>query len=230
MSEIRRKKDENVLISILMNIILPSLILTKGTSYLGADLALGVAISIPIGYFAWDYYARREASLMSLLGLTSVVASGALGMLRATGLWFALKEALLPSVLGLATLLSMSWKKPLINAFLYSDMIFHKDKIEAALSEKGNGGTFLQLLKSVNLIIAASFLVSAVLNFSLAYILIQSEPGSEAFNSELGKMNALSFPVVALPSMVVLGVGMFRLSKGLQKITGLTAQELMKSK
>lgn len=230
MSDIRQKKDENVLISILMNIILPSLILTKGTAYLGADLALGVAIFIPIGYFSWDYYVRREVSLMSLLGLFSVIASGALGMLRATGLWFAMKEALLPSVLGLATLLSMSWKKPLINAFLYSDMIFHKDRIEAVLSENGKADSFLKLLKSVNLIIAASFLVSAFLNFSLAYVLIQSEPGSEAFNSELGKMNALSFPVVALPSMVVLGIGMFRLSKGLQKITGLSAQDLMKSK
>jgi intracellular septation protein A len=112
------KRDENVLVSILMNIILPSLVLTKGSTYLGADRALALAVALPIGYFAWDYYTRREASLMSLLGLASVLASGALGMFRATGLWFAVKEALLPSVLGLATLLSLSWRKPLINAFI----------------------------------------------------------------------------------------------------------------
>ncbi len=227
---VEAKRDENVLISIVMNIVLPSLVLTKGTPYFGADRALALAIALPIGYFAWDYYTRRETSLMSLLGFASVLASGALGMFRATGLWFAVKEALLPSVLGIATLMSLSWRKPLINAFIYSDMIFHKDRIEQALHEKGTGERFLELLKTVNLIVAASFVLSAVLNFSLAMWLIKSEPGTEAFNSELGKMNALSFPVIALPSMLILALGLFKLSKGLQKLTGLTSAELMKSK
>jgi intracellular septation protein A len=227
---VQAKRDENVLISILMNIVLPSLVLTKGTAYLGADRALALGIALPIGYFAWDYYARRETSMMSLLGLASVIASGALGMFRATGLWFAIKEALLPSVLGLATLMSLSWRKPLIHAFVYSDMIFHKDRIEQALSEKGTDKVFLDLLKTVNLIVAGSFLVSAVLNFALAIWLIKSEPGTEAFNSELGKMNALSFPVIALPSMVILAFGLLKLSKGLEKLTGLSSSELMKSK
>ncbi|MEI8027226.1 MAG: VC0807 family protein [Pseudomonadota bacterium] len=227
---VEAKRDENVLISIVMNIVLPSLVLTKGTPHLGADRALALAIALPIGYFAWDYYTRRETSLMSLLGFASVLASGALGMFRATGIWFAVKEALLPSVLGIATLMSLSWRKPLINAFIYSDMIFHKDRIEQALQEKGTGKSFLDLLKAVNLIVAASFVLSAVLNFSLAMWLIKSEPGTEAFNSELGKMNALSFPVIALPSMLILGLGLLKLSKGLQELTGLTSAELMKSK
>jgi hypothetical protein len=158
---VQAKRDENVLISILMNIVLPSLVLTKGTAYLGADRALALGIALPIGYFAWDYYARRETSMMSLLGLASVIASGALGMFRATGLWFAVKEALLPSVLGLATLMSLSWRKPLIHAFVYSDMIFHKDRIEQALSEKGtdkiDDKTNTHLQANLNLLCPAEF-------------------------------------------------------------------------
>jgi hypothetical protein len=109
-------------------------------------------------------------------------------------------------------------------------MIFHKDKIEAALQKNGTAQTFLELLKTVNLIVASSFLMSAILNFGLAMWLIKSEPGTDAFNSELGTMNALSFPVIAVPSMAILAFGLFRLSKGLQKLTGLTSAELMKSK
>lgn len=224
------KREESVLISILMNIVLPSLVLTKGSGFLGADKALAIAVLIPVGYFIWDFWLRREVSFMSILGFASVLASGVLGLVKATGFFFALKEALLPSVLGFAVLMSLRWRKPLINAFLYNDKIFEKDKIDSALSQKGNEKNFQTLLRTVNLIVAGSFFISAGLNFILAFWLIKSPPGTDAFNSELGKMNALSFPVVALPSMAVLAIGLFKLSKGLTSLTGLKTEDLMKSK
>jgi len=227
---IPKKQDENVIISILMNIILPSLVLTKGSGWLGSDRALALAVLLPVGYFVWDFWLRREISLMSLLGFVSVLASGVLGLVRATGFFFAVKEALLPSVLGFAVLMSLRWRKPLIHAFLYNEKIFLKEKIDQALIANGNEKNFETLLKQVNLIVATSFFISACLNFILAFWLIKSSAGTEAFNQELGKMNALSFPVVALPSMAVLAFGLYKLSNGLKALTGLRTEELMKSK
>ena len=54
--------------------------------------------------------------------------------------------------------------------------------------------------------IASSFFLSAVLNYSLAKILVKSQPGTEAFNAELGRMTALSSAaeVPDLPSFSII--------------------------
>ena len=79
-------------------------------------------------------------------------------------------------------------------------------------------------------LLAASFLVSAILNFALAKILIQSPSGTAEFNAELGKMTALSFPVIALPSTIIMLVALFYIMARLKKLTHLEVEELLSEK
>ena len=46
-------------------------------------------------------------------------------------------------------------------------------------------------------LLASSFFLSGVLNYLLAKAIITSQAGSIAFNQELGKLTALSFPIIA---------------------------------
>jgi len=50
---------------------------------------------------------------------------------------------------------------------------------------------FDQLLINASWILAGSFLLSAVLNYFLAVYLLTADPGTQAFNEQLGKMTAL---------------------------------------
>ena len=74
---------------------------------------------------------------------------------------------------------------------------------------------------------AASFLLSSVLNFALAAYIFKSPTGTEAFNEEVGQMTALSFPVIVLPTMVVLFFAMYRLFSAMGECTGLSIEDAM---
>ena len=77
---------------------------------------------------------------------------------------------------------------------------------------------------------AFSFLVSAILNFGLARYIVKSQPGTEEFAAELGKMTGLSFIVIAIPSMVVLGGSLWYLIKGIEKLTNLSIDDIVQGK
>ena len=118
--------------------------------------------------------------------------------------WIAIKEAAIPALFAIATMVSLWTPFPLIRTFLYNPEIFDVPKIEAALVEKKNESNFDKLIKRCTMYLVASFVLSAILNYVLAKYLIRSETGTEAFNQELGKLTFWSWPVITVPSMAVM--------------------------
>ncbi|NBQ52481.1 MAG: MFS transporter, partial [Proteobacteria bacterium] len=95
---------------------------------------------------------------------------------------------------------------------------------------KGNNAVeFTSLMRSTTMILAGSFFLSAVLNFILASVVLKSPTGTPAFNEELGRLTALSYPVIALPSMAVMIFAVLRLVRELRKLTGLSIEEILKT-
>ena len=62
--------------------------------------------------------------------------------------------------------------------------------------------------------LAGTFLFSSVMNYLLARWVVTSPAGTEAFNNELGRMTLLSYPVIAIPSMLMMMGVMFYLARG----------------
>ena len=75
-------------------------------------------------------------------------------------------------------------------------------------------------------LLAGSFFLSAVLNFVLARIIVRSPAGTVAFNEELGRMTALSYPVIALPSMAVMMIALWYLLKSIRSLTHMDLEEI----
>jgi len=100
--------------------------------------------------------------------------------------------------------------------------------VDAALEARGAREEFQRLMTSASYLLTLSFLISAVLNYSLARYLLKSPPGTEAFNGELGKMHLWSWPVIVLPSMAMMMFALWRLLGGLRRATGLTLEEILK--
>ena len=61
-------------------------------------------------------------------------------------------------------------------------------------------------------------------------IILTADPGTVLFNEQLGKMTALSFPVIALPAMVVLTADLFYLFRGITRLTGIPLEGIVKQK
>ncbi|HEX2100980.1 MAG TPA: VC0807 family protein, partial [Candidatus Synoicihabitans sp.] len=142
------------------------------------------------------------------------------------GIWFAVKEAAVPAVIGFAVWASMSSKRPLVRQFLFNEQMIDVARVEAALDAQRNRPAFETLLREATYWLIASFLLSAALNFALARWMLVSPPGTPEFNAELGKMNALSWPVIVIPTMIISVAAIWRLLSGVSRLTGMKLEEM----
>ena len=228
----KSEKHESLLLNLLCNIILPTLILTKLSSddYLGIKLAIIVALAFPFIYGAHDFFTRGKLNFFSGLGILSVTLTGGISLLEMDAIYIAIKEASIPGVLGIATLLSLKTSQPLIHTLILNDKVFEVEKINQALDDNGCYPEFDRLLLNASWILAGSFFLSSLLNYLLAVIILTAEPGTVSFNEQLGKMTALSFPVIALPAMAVMMGNTIYLFRGIKKLTGLDLESILKQK
>lgn len=227
-----QEPNENPLLSLILNIIVPSAILMKlsAETRLGPIKALIFALGFPIGYGLWNFRSRHKVSFFSILGFISILLTGCISLMKLGNHWIAIKEATIPLMIGIAIIGSLRTKAPLVRTMLYNEKVIDVPKVELALKERGNEDKFERLLIHASYLLSLSFFLSAFLNYSLAKYLIVSEPGTVAFNEELGKMTAWSYPVIVVPSMLVLMVALWRLTSGIRHLTGLDFDAVFKSK
>ncbi|MCC6354223.1 MAG: MFS transporter [Verrucomicrobiae bacterium] len=214
---------ENPWLSLLLNIAVPVAVLNKlsGPERLGPSGALALALVFPLGYGIWDRVRRRQWNLFSMIGLASILLTGGIGLLRLDRMWFAIKEAAIPLVLGAAVVGSLGTRRPLVRTLLLNPSVIDMGAVERALEDRGARDDFEALLVRGSWMVAASFLMSACLNFGLALWVLRSEPGTAQFNQELGRMTALSLPVISLPCLVVTVLALWHMLRGLERVTGL---------
>ena len=224
----RKKKKQNPLINILFNIIVPVVILSKfsNANYLGPKLGLVVALAFPLGYFLWEWRREHKANFISILGFVSVLLTGIIGVFEFPSELIAYKEASVPFIIGLAVLISMKTPYPLVKKLLYNEDLMNMELINSRLEENDNSKAVERMLVNASYMVAASFLVSTILNFSLAKYLIHSPSGTPEFAEEMARMTALSYPVIALPSTLVLVFALFYVYNRLSKLTGLEFEQL----
>ncbi|MBP5136536.1 MAG: hypothetical protein J6W49_07540 [Paludibacteraceae bacterium] len=224
----RKKKKQNPLINILFNIVVPVVILSKfsNDNYLGPKLGLVVALAFPLGYFLWEWRREHKANFISILGFVSVLLTGIIGVFEFPSELIAYKEASVPFIIGLAVLISMKTPYPLVKKLLYNEDLMNMELINSRLEENDNSKAVERMLVNASYMVAASFLVSTILNFSLAKYLIHSPSGTPEFAEEMARMTALSYPVIALPSTLVLVFALFYVYNRLSKLTGLEFEQL----
>lgn len=223
-----RQKASGMLANLTFNIIIPTLILTKLSSndYLGPVYSIVVALSFPIIYGLRDYAKSRKANFFSILGIISVVLTGGMSLLQLDPQYIAIKEAAIPAIFGLVTIYSVRTSYPLVKTFLYNDQILQIGKVQSALLAYNNELNFEAKLTNASYMVAGSFFLSSALNYILAKVVLVSQPGTVEFTEELGKMTALSFPIIAVPSTLVLMGTLFYLLRHIQKLTHLKLEDI----
>lgn len=226
-----------MLLNLGFNLLLPIFILNKGKKWFGSALenyfenpAVGVlliALAFPITYFVYDYFKRSKYNFLSILGLISVLLTGGIGIFEIPTKWFALKEAAIPTLIGIAVVLSLKTPWPLVRTLLLNPEIMDVPKIQSALQLHNAVQSFERLLVRCTYLLAASFLLSGILNYTLASWIVVSPSGTDAFNAQVAKMMLWSWPVIALPSMAVTFAALMLLARGIHQMTGLKLEEVI---
>lgn len=224
-------RKENPLVSIAVNILIPAFILfyLSNDEYLGSKLGFVVALAFPFCYGVYDFMQRRKINFIAALGLINVLLTGGIGLLEIDNHWLAVKEATIPALIGLAVLASVKTKYPLIKTLFYNDLIVDTAKVDEELETRASKPAFNDLIVRSTVILSSSFLVSSVLNYILAKLIVVSDPGTAAYNQELGKLTLMSYPVIVVPSMIVMGFAFWYLYRGIKRLTGLNAESIFKT-
>jgi len=217
-------------LELLITIVVPALVLMQlsGAHRLGPAGALVLALSFPLVYGGWDLLRRHKLNLMASIGVVSTLLTGGIGLLKMDAQWLAVKEAAVPGAIGLAVLISARTRYPLVRVLVFNRMIFDGDRVQQALRTRGTEAAFEARLQNGTLMLAGTFLFSSVMNYLLARWVVTSPAGTEAFNSELGRMTLLSYPVIAIPSMLMMMGVMFYLARGARRLTGLELEQMLK--
>jgi hypothetical protein len=111
---------------------------------------------------------------------------------------------------------------------LYTPALMDVERIQTQLTERGNGAAFDARLKTATWMLAGSFFFSSVMNYFLATWIVTSPAGSPAFNEELGRLTLLSYPMIALPSMLIMMAALYYLARAIKALAGLTLMEALK--
>ena len=214
---------------LIFNIVIPSVILMKfsGAEDLGATKALLVALYFPISWGLYELMKYRKINYIALLGLISVLLTGGIGLLQLDSQWLAVKEASIPALIGIAVLVSTKTRYPLIKTLIYNPKIMNVDKIKERLDEFNNARIFEARLLNATYLLSSTFFFSAVMNYILARWMVTSPAGSSAFNEQLGQMTLLSYPVIAIPSMLMMLAIIYYLWRTIQCLTMLKLEEIL---
>ena len=226
------QKQSNPMIDMLISIVIPSVILMKfsGEEEFGAVNALLIALAFPIGWGLFELFKYKKLNLMAVLGLVSVLLTGGIGLLQLDLQWLAIKEAAIPGILGLAVLISTRTRYPLVRTLLYNPSIMNVEKIHTKLEELENKTAFESRLLNANYLLSGTFFFSSLMNYLLAKWVVTSPTGTSAFNEELGQMTLLSYPVIAIPSMLMMMAIFYYLWKTIHGMTGLSLEQILVSR
>ena len=228
------QKNES-LYNILFNILIPVLILNKGHKLgLEPQYAVLIALSFPLFFALKSLIKSKKINYIALLGLFNVLVSGTLTLLALGGIWFAIKEAAFPLLIGIFVLFSSFTEKPFFKTLFMNPTTFDLDKIEAHLDTPEKKIQFSRLMKSTTRLLSLSFLTSATFNFFVSLRIFTPLP--EAFthsekqallNQQLSQMTLLSMGVILVPSILFLGSIMYFTFRKIHGLTGLTTDDLI---
>src|SRR5690606_28812719 len=114
-------------VNLLCNAVFPAVVLTTLSKEhrLGPMWALVLAISLPLGYGIYDLGTRRKWNVFSVIGVISIGLTGGFGLFKLSGLWFAVKEAAVPLVLGTAIPLTLRTRQPLVKVLVCNDQVLN---------------------------------------------------------------------------------------------------------
>jgi len=216
-------------VDLIVSIIIPSIILMKfsGEDQLGPAGALIIALAFPIVWGLYELLGNKKRNYIALLGIFSVLLTGGIGLLKIDAQWLAIKEAAIPLILGIGVLVANKLGFPIVRKLLFNPKLMNVDRIESALAQNNNKPEFEKKLDKANLFFAGTFLFSAIMNYVLAKAIVTSESGSPAFNEELGKMTLLSYPVIAIPSTLMMLAIFYFIWRTVSSLTGLKLEEVL---
>ena len=229
---------ENPFFNLLFNILIPIILLNKGHLLLGKNagvLVLLLALAFPVFYGVFDFIRNKRKNIISIFGTLNVLFTGGFALYKLDGIWFAIKEAVFPLLIGIFVFVSAYTKKSFFEYLSHHAPIFKWDLIKEQIQIASSFNHLKALFKKATIMFSVSFFISAILNFILALYIFSEQWSPEIssaekniiLNKKIADMTWLGFVVIGLP-MTFFAIGVFWwFLKRLSKLTQLPIEQMM---
>ena len=125
-------------------------------------------------------------------------------------------------------LASLKTRWPLVQSLLFNEAVVDTHRVQHALEVRGATAGFERVMRRATGLLAASFFLSAILNYVLASTIVTAPAGSLEYNQQLGRLTALSYPLIALPATAVMAGALFYLFRRITQLTGLGLEDIIR--
>jgi hypothetical protein len=217
-----------VFVELVCTVAIPAAVMIFGSppDRLGPVGALLVGLAFPLGYGLASMARDGRPSALAVVALASVLLSGLVGLLELDAAWFAVKEALLPVVLGGMVCATAPTRYALVPVLL--ERLLDADRTRAALAERGQQHTFDRVARRATLELGAVTIASAAGSYVVARLMVGSAGGTEAFADEMGRYTVASFVAVALPALAASVWVLRRTLDALEAAAGVPVEDLVR--
>ncbi len=215
-------------VSVLVNIAIPVVILLtlSAPDRLGALPALLLAIGIPAVWGIVELLRTRRIEPAALLGVISVILTGVIGVFELSTRLLAVKEAAIPIGFAILLVMSNSTRFPVVT--MLADAVQRRERVRMEVERKGEQAAYRRHLQRSGNVWAAIMLLSGVLKFILATLVVTSKAGTEAFNHELARYELVQLPTTFTLSGVLILSLIWYIASGTSRITGLETADILR--
>jgi len=220
--------NRDLTIELVLTIAVPAvtLMFLSSEDRLGPALGLIVALLGPLSHGTYTMVQSRTVSPIAVVALAGVLLTGGVGLLELDPAWIAVKEGLIPTVMGVGLIGSTRTDYHLLAKVL--DRILDSEKVHASLDDKDASSHYEASLDQNTVYGGLLFIAAGVASFVLCRYMVVSDAGTEAFNTELGTFTAVSFGVISIPLALGLTLLLSRVLNVLEEHAGVKVDELLR--
>jgi prepilin signal peptidase PulO-like enzyme (type II secretory pathway) len=208
-------------------VVIPTATMWFGPDLFGPGVALILALLCPLLFSLANLRREGQVSVLSALAMGSILLTGVVGLMSFDARWFALKEALIPALMGAVLVLTARTRYAVVPALI--ERVLDRDKLRGALVEPSAGAAFERVAVRATFELGVVMAASGILSLMLARWVVTAPSGSDLFVEQLGTYTAWSFPAVTLPVLLATGWVLRRALEGLERVAAVPLEQLLKS-
>lgn len=217
-------------VQLTISFIIPTIILLtlSDPSKLGPLWAMMLALAFPVVFELYQVSRKRKPSYMSIAAIVGILLVGLISILGLSEDWLAARRSALYAIAAVALFVVIRFRPALIEKGL--DRVLEMEGIRTASSKNKTEAQMMRAIAKASYSLVAVLAITAVASYVLTIVFITAPTGSSQFNAQYAELRVLSIFVITLPLMVaVTGVLLYLVNK-FEKLTGISAEDLMKQK
>lgn len=229
-----KSKHQTLLLSpntqLVVGFVIPTIILLllSSESRLGPLWAMVLALAFPLALELYSLRIKRKPSLMSLFAIGGILVIGAISLLGLSEEWLALRRSIFYVAAALGLIIALHFKRDFVDRALAK--VINMDVVHAAARTKRVEKQLARHINKTSYIFAAFLLVIGIISYIVTIVFITAPTGSSEFNAQYAELRLLSLLFVTLPFLVGMTGFLMYLVNGIEKLTEIKTEELLKKK